>query len=218
MQPDHRHVLVAHAFVAGSTESESERPLSVGNAGMVPASAFSGFDYVALGHLHRPQRAGAAHIRYSGSLLKYSFHEADHNKSVSLVELDASGPARISEHVLQPRRDVRVIKGALHELLAVPMATPSQDYISAQLTDAGPVLDPLARLREVYPNVMEVRFLRNEQVPGAMARTAPSHTHDPTQLFEAFWQDMQGQVLDDLQRAALRRITQDTIRQDREAA
>lgn len=218
MPADHRHVLVAHAFVAGSAESESERPLSVGNAGVVPASTFSGFDYVALGHLHRPQRAGADHIRYSGSLLKYSFHEADHSKSVTLVELDGSGPARVSEHALRPRRDVRVIKGQFHDLLAAPPDASCQDYISAHLTDAGPVLDPLARLREVYPNVMEVRFLRNEDTPGSLARSVPSIKHDPAQLFEAFWLDMQGHALDAARRAALVQVTQDAMRQDREAA
>ena len=86
-----RSLFVAHAFVAGATTSDSERPLSVGGAGAVPARVFDGFDYVALGHLHRPQRAGADALRYAGSLLTYSFDEVDHHKSVSIVEIGAPG-------------------------------------------------------------------------------------------------------------------------------
>ena len=104
-----RSILVAHCFVAGGSESESERPLSVGGAGNVSAAAFEPFAYTALGHLHRPQAAGP-NARYSGSLLKYSFSEVDHEKSVSLVELDAAGAATVEEVSLTPRRDMRLIE------------------------------------------------------------------------------------------------------------
>ena len=86
-------MLVAHAFVTGGLESESERPLSVGGAQQVAASTFAGFDYVALGHLHRPQSCGSDTVRYAGSLLKYSFAEHAHDKSVSVVDIGARGSA-----------------------------------------------------------------------------------------------------------------------------
>ena len=88
-----RSVLVGHAFVAGAQTSDSERPLSVGGAGAVPAALFEGFDYVALGHLHRPQRVGGDAVRYAGSLLTYSFDEVAQRKSVSIVEIGAPGSA-----------------------------------------------------------------------------------------------------------------------------
>ncbi len=93
-QPGTRSVLVAHAYVSGATTSESERPLSLGGAGDVPASVFAGFDYAALGHLHRPQRAGDERVRYAGSLLKYSFSEHDQRKSVTVVDIGAPGRGR----------------------------------------------------------------------------------------------------------------------------
>jgi len=113
-----RTVLVAHAFVAGGQASESERPLSLGGAGTVGVSALEGFTYVALGHLHRPQRvAGAEHVRYAGSLYAYSFTEDDHDKSVTLVELGRDGPPEVRTIPLRPRRRVRRIEGTLAALL-----------------------------------------------------------------------------------------------------
>ncbi|NDG62731.1 MAG: exonuclease subunit SbcD, partial [Planctomycetes bacterium] len=105
-----RRVLVGHAFVAGGSESESERPLSVGGSGSVAPSSYEGYDYVALGHLHRPQSVGSDRIQYSGSLLKYSFNEVDHVKSVSLVEVGQGGGVHVHRVPLVPRRDLRIIK------------------------------------------------------------------------------------------------------------
>lgn len=212
-----RQVLVGHAFVAGGAESDSERPLAVGGSGMVPPALFRGYDYVALGHLHRPQRAGADHIRYSGSLLKYSFHEAGHAKSVSLVTLADDGTATVVEHALQPRRDVRVVTGTLAQLLAGADLFGRDDYLSAQLTDPGPVLDPLARLRQVYPHVMEVRFRRNEQPAPEATPRADLRRRDPAQLFEAFWQDMHGSPLPAEQAEALRAFAQAALASDGQA-
>ncbi len=115
-----RHVLVAHAFVAGATESDSERPLSVGGSGAVGADALAGFDYVALGHLHRPQRAGSECARYAGSLLKYSFSEADHRKGVLVVEMGRAGDVTVEPGALPPRHDVRILEGTLTDLIERP--------------------------------------------------------------------------------------------------
>jgi len=207
-----RNVLVGHAFVAGGSESDSERPLSVGGSGMVPVATFDGFDYVALGHLHRPQQAGSERIRYSGSLLKYSFHEADHDKSVSLVELGADGACQVTHHRLAPRRDVRVLTGTLDELLAQGAAARSEDYLSAQLTDAGPVLEAMARLREVYPHMLEIRFARQD-APGAPARAGADHRkREPADLFRAFYREMAGSEIDAAQLAAFEECTRPLLR------
>ena len=191
-----RNILVGHAFVAGGSESESERPLSVGGSGMVVADTFEGFDFVALGHLHRPQTVGSDRIHYSGSLLKYSFNEVDHSKSVSVVEIGADGVPAIRRVSLSPRRDVRIVTGTLAELLKSPdPALSKEDYLCAHLTDPNPLLDPMARLREVYPNMMEIQFVQ----PGA-GKTASSSAGDhrrrqPNDIFRAFYHEMLGEEI-----------------------
>jgi len=194
--PGHRNVLVGHAFVTGGSESESERPLAVGGSGNVSADTFDGFDYVALGHLHRPQNVGSARIHYPGSLLKYSFNEVEHVKGVSLVEIGADGQPAIRSIALNARRDVRIVTGTLAELLTQPDPARSRDdYLCAHLNDEGPVLDPMARLREVYPNMMEIQFTRN-RVGDAAARAEGDHRRrEPADLFRSFYRDMLGTEL-----------------------
>jgi exonuclease SbcD len=118
--PSGRAVLMAHAFVPGTEESESERALTVGGAGTVAADAFDGFAYVALGHLHRAQALGDGHIRYSGSILKYAFSEECHVKTVELVDMDEAGRCNVERVALTPRREVRTLAadGAWHPGLA----------------------------------------------------------------------------------------------------
>jgi len=195
--PSQRNVLLCHAFVAGGTESESERPLSVGGSGQVAPATFDGFDFVALGHLHRPQSVGSDHIQYSGSLLKYSFNEVSHVKSVSLVELGADGPPVVRRVALTPRRDVRIITGTLAELLATPDPNlPRDDYLCANLTDTGPVLDPMSRLREVYPQMMALQFESVGPAVDATARAAGDHRRrEPGDLFRAFYRDVAGEEI-----------------------
>ena len=192
--PGQRNVLIGHAFVAGGGESESERPLSVGGSGMVTADTFDGFDFVALGHLHRPQTVGSDRIHYSGSLLKYSFNETDHFKSVSLVEIGADGVPEIRAVTLSPRHDLRIITGTLNDLLNQPSQKHSRDdYLCAQLTDTNPVLEPMVRLREVYPNMMELQYARLA-VGNAGAREGGDHRRrQPSDLFKAFYRDMIGE-------------------------
>ncbi|MFZ2651754.1 MAG: exonuclease SbcCD subunit D [Burkholderiaceae bacterium] len=191
-----RNVLVGHAFVAGGSESESERPLAVGGSGMVGADTFEGFDFVALGHLHQPQVLGSGRIHYPGSLLKYSFNEVDHRKGVSLVEIGAAGTPLIRSVALSARHDVRIVSGTLAELLSRPDPGRSRDdYLCAHLTDPGPVLDPMARLREVYPNMMELQFIRNAEGNSAARAGADHRRRQPAELFRAFYRDMVGQEI-----------------------
>jgi exonuclease SbcD len=199
--PGQRQVLVAHAFVAGGSESESERPLSVGGSGMVAADSFAGFDFVALGHLHRPQSMASQRVHYSGSLLKYSFNEVDHAKSVSLVEIGADGVPALRRVALSPLRDLRIVKGTLDELLKHPDSALSRsDYLCAQLTDTGPVLDPMARLREVYPNMMELQFAASAPGQAAASSGGDHRRREPQDIFRAFYRDMLGE---DIGEAAL---------------
>jgi len=197
--PGQRNVLVGHAFVAGGSESESERPLSVGGSGAVSAATFDGYDFVALGHLHRPQSVGRESIQYSGSLLKYSFNEVDHTKSVSLVEVGQNGATSVQRVSLSPRHDVRIVKGTMAELLATPRGDNSlRDYVRAVLMDRDPVLDPLGRLREVFPNVLELQFGRDSDAGGGTPKSAQDHRErSPDDLFKAFHRDMLGEEIDE---------------------
>ncbi|ENO86360.1 exonuclease SbcCD subunit D [Thauera linaloolentis] len=218
MQPaGARSVVVAHAFVLGGSESESERPLSVGASGAVGAALFDGFDYVALGHLHRPQQVGEARIQYSGSLLKYSFSEADHVKSVNLVELDAAGACSVERIALSPRRDLRIVEGPLDAILAAAAADPGRDdYILARLTDTGALLDAMGKLRGAYPNALAIE--RPEMAGGGAGRAAADHRRIRVQdLFASFHQEATGLPLDGDGAAALERIVARLEREERHA-
>lgn len=189
-----RRIVVAHAFVAGGSTSESERPLVLGNAALVSPSCFDAFGYAALGHLHRPQRVGRAEVRYSGSLLKYSFDEASHRKSVSIVEMDADGSCRIEEVALGARRDVRVLEGTLEEIRrSAETDTSRDDYVLARLTDRGAILDAIGKVRDLYPNCLRVD---REAFFAARSEDAGPRLdlrqHGEAELFEAFFAEVTG--------------------------
>ncbi|HID45844.1 MAG TPA: exonuclease SbcCD subunit D [Chromatiaceae bacterium] len=152
-----RSVVLAHCFVDGGVESESERPLSVGGVDRVPASLFERFDYAALGHLHAPQSRQWPHVRYSGSLLKYSFSEEKQHKSVTLVDMDAQGRCEIEKIPLQPRHDMRILEGYFDELLERGRRDSGrEDYLLIRLLDTHAIHEPMNRLRDVYPNVLHL--------------------------------------------------------------
>jgi exonuclease SbcD len=214
-----RAVLMAHAFVEGGRTSDSERPISFSSQGLVSAARFEGFDYVALGHLHRPQQVTDS-IHYAGSLLKYSFAEADDLKSASLVELDARGRSSVEVLPLTPRRDLRRIEGTLAELLARPAAGQSaQDYLLVSLLDRGPILDAMGRLHEVYPNVLHIE--RPALGPEAERLLEPSVARgqlDETELFASFFGQVTGEELSEEQQRAFSAIVNELRRTEREAS
>ncbi len=150
-------VLVSHCFVDGCEESESERPLSVGGADRVSWEPMKDFDYVALGHLHSPQYKGQESIRYSGSILKYSFSEQYQKKGITLVDINDNGVGEIRLLPLKAKRDVRVIEGALNAIIAQGQTDPqADDYILVHLTDTHAILDPMGKVRTVYPNTLHL--------------------------------------------------------------
>ncbi|MBK9516346.1 MAG: exonuclease SbcCD subunit D [Anaeromyxobacter sp.] len=195
-------VLTAHAFVSGATETpDSERPISVGTAGAVPAEALAGFDYVALGHLHAPQEV-APGIRYSGSLLKYSFAEADHTKAAWLVEVER-GAARATAVPLGQKRDLLRVRGRIDELLRRPDLEPRRgDLLEVTLDDPGYVFDALHRLRARFPNVLSV--IRSELSAGgegSFAERVGGAGHDDLALFRSFVETVAGGPPDAAQEA-----------------
>ena len=155
-----RHVLLAHQLVTGSERCESEE-LSIGGSDNVDAAAFDGFDYVALGHLHGPQRAGGDHIRYCGTMLKYSFSEVDHRKSVTFVQLGEKGSLQITTRPLTALRDMKMIRDSYEELMAREFYHNTDlpgSYLHITLTDEEDVPEALSRLRTVYPYIMKLSY------------------------------------------------------------
>jgi len=161
-----RSVVLAHAFVTGGAPSASERTIAVGGIEQVPMSVFDGVDYVALGHLHGPQRL-AEHLRYSGSPLAYSFSEARHHKSVWLVELDAHGLAGVERRELPVPRPLATVSGTLSSLLSDPAHDQLvEKYLSVELTDRVRPTDALRRLQERFPHAVHLDW---RPASGAMA-------------------------------------------------
>ncbi|NLJ32084.1 MAG: exonuclease SbcCD subunit D [Clostridiales bacterium] len=146
------NILLAHCFVIGGALSASESPTFVGGSSEVNPSVFAGFDYVALGHLHGPQRAGK-NGRYSGSPLKYSFDEAGQKKSFTVLDVE-NKTAAVSEYSRPPLHDLRVLSGEFTQLLENAKAAPSEDYLYANLKDRAPVYMPMDQLRPYYPNLL----------------------------------------------------------------
>ena len=159
IDPSQRNVLLTHQFVTGASTCESEE-ISVGGSDNVDASVFDGFDYVALGHIHGPQNIGSNRIRYCGTPLKYSFSEADHYKSVTVVELGAKGKLELHTVPLVPLRDLRVIRGSFAEVTdkAFYEGTAIRDYLQVTLTDEEDVPEAIGKLRVVYPNIMKLTY------------------------------------------------------------
>jgi exonuclease SbcD len=156
-----RNVLLAHQFVIGGTtppETCRSETIYAGGTDHVDVSVFDAFDYVALGHLHRAQRIGRETVRYCGSPLKYSFSEATHKKSMTLVEIKEKGNITIRLIPLQPIRDLREIKGPIQSLIQAGREDTEncEDYISAILTDEDELMEPFSRLKSVYPNLLQL--------------------------------------------------------------
>jgi len=213
-----RSVVVAHTFVVGGSVCESERPLSVGGAGAVDTRCFEGFDYVALGHLHRPQAVGGDHVHYAGSLLKYSFSEIDHTKSVSLVELDGKGLANVERIPLSSKRDLRCIEGHMEDILAAPGPPESRDdYVMITLLDKEPILDPMGKLRTVYPNVLHLERPLYEAAGSAGRLDVDHRSMDDSDLFALFFKEVTGDEITEKEAQAFREVVDEVRYREREA-
>jgi exonuclease SbcD len=196
-----RSLAVVHAFVGGSTTAESERQLTVGNTDQVAADVLDGFSYVALGHLHTPQKiAGSDTIRYSGTPIAYSFSETG-AKSVVLLDMSSNGACSVEAVPVPVGRGVITLTGTIDELLA-PDSHPeaAELYVKAVLTDKAYVVDAKSRLLEVYPYCTDVVMKMagtstaigpNDEIRSALA---------PRDAAEKFWEDIVNEPLSDLQR------------------
>ena len=217
-----RNVLVTHGFVRGEGEAElsdSERPLSIGGTDCVNVKYFEEFNYTALGHLHGPQKVTCEKIRYSGSIMKYSFSEVRQKKSVTIVNIDEHGNADISLKYLHPKKDMRIIKGEINNLLdpEIYKHADTEDYISAILTDEGEIMDPVSRLRAVYPNIMlisrESRMNRNEEA--ITSAGSGFQKKSKLELFKDFYENITGREFTEQKSQILSQVIEETEKSER---
>lgn len=198
-----RNVLVTHQFVAGATRCDSEE-CSVGGTDQVDVSVFDSFDYVALGHLHGPQRVGREGVRYCGTPLKYSFSEAGQEKSVTVVELEGKGTVHIRTVPLHPMRDMVQLRGSYEQVTLREFYQAGgypNAYVHITLTDEEDIPDGMGKLRIIYPYLMKLdydnqRTRTQQQVEGAEDVERKS----PLELLEEFYQLQNGQPMGEQQR------------------
>ena len=164
-----RSIAISHAFVMGGDVGGSERTLSIGGSEQVSPQVFKDFHYTALGHLHGPQRMGADYIRYSGSPLKYSFDEHMQKKSFTIIDMDTKGQVDISTIPVEAKRDVVILEGYFEDLLNNKelQAKHKDDYVQARLLDTMPIMDGMAKLRQVYHRCMTIDLVGRVATPMA---------------------------------------------------
>ncbi|MEE3343517.1 MAG: exonuclease SbcCD subunit D [Bacilli bacterium] len=199
-----RNIIMIHQFVTGSNieiERSDSEIISLGGIDNVDANIFNKFDYVAIGHVHRPQRLLKDTVRYAGSPLKYSFSEANHNKSVPIIDFKDKNDIDIELIDLFPKRDLRIIKGPIDKLLdkEVYKGTNLDDYICAVIIDNDYVIDAIGKLRKVYKNILKIEYVNDRNnilndVSGNVSSISKDMT--PIQLFEKFYKEMNNIELD----------------------
>lgn len=202
--PKERNVLVTHQFVAGAGRCDSEE-LSLGGSDAVDVSAFDPFDYVALGHLHNPQKAGKETVRYCGTPLKYSFSEAAHGKSVTVVELGEKGSVSVRTVPLHPLHDMKEIRGSYEALTLRDYYEGKawrEDYLHITLTDEEDIPDAVRKLQVIYPNLMKLDYdNRRTRTRSELIREAEAEKKTPLELLEEFYEKQNNQAMSETQRA-----------------
>ncbi len=203
LNEEERNIAIAHGYVTkireGNfeelVESDSEKPISIGGTDFIDGKLFEKFNYTALGHLHGPQKVGNEKIRYSGSLMKYSFSEVNQKKGINIINLDSEGNVDVSFYKLKPKRDFRIIEGYLEDIIndSTKDDLSKEDYIKVILRDKGEILDPMSKLRTVYPNVMEL--VREERLnkQGSERKIADIREKSTLTLFKDFYKDIVGE-------------------------
>jgi DNA repair protein SbcD/Mre11 len=198
-----RIVVLAHAFVTGGVECESERDIRIGGIGDVPASVFTGITYTALGHLHGAQQIGPG-IRYAGSPLPYSFSERNQHKSVALVDIDAGGAVSVELVPTPVPRRMAQVCGRLDDLLAARSAPPEDAWLRVVLTDPARPAAPMERLRERWPHTLVLDFQPDVEPPDAATDLVRLRAQkDPVEICALFVEWVDSTLPDRDQRDAL---------------
>ena len=203
-----RNILVTHQFVTGAELSESE-DIIVGGTDNVSGEVFDGFDYVALGHIHREQTVGKDNIRYCGTPLKYSFSEAKNIKSVTILDFNDKGNIEYSKIPLTPFRDMREIRGTYYELTLKSSyeSTNTEDYLHITLTDEEDIPDAIGKLRSIYPNIMKLDYdnLRTRG-SGTVDAIENIESKSPFELFADLFKQQNNQDMSEEQEEIMRNL------------
>lgn len=200
-----RNIILSHQFVTGAIRSDSEE-ISLGGTDNVDVCAYDSFDYVALGHIHSPQKLVRDTVRYSGTPLKYSFSECRHNKSVTVVEMKEKGNVSITQIPLVPMRDLVEIKGKYDEVMAKSFyenLNADKDYFHITLTNEEDVADALLKLRTVYKNIMKLDYDNKRTRAAATVGTTVSQSKSPLELFDELYEMQNGAKPSEEQEAVL---------------
>lgn len=186
-----RNILITHQFVTGALRSDSE-DISVGGSDNIDVSVFEGFDYTALGHIHRPQNIGSERVRYCGTPLKYSFSEAKHKKSVTIIELHAKDDFSVRTVPLIPIHDMAVLKGTYADITNKSYyenTSWQEDYVHITLTDEDDIPDAIGKLRTIYHNLMEIKYdNKRTQYNAEINGTDTVKNKTPLELFKEFYE------------------------------
>ena len=196
--------------------SDSERPLSIGGTDLIDSDNFDCFDYVALGHLHGRQKVGREEIRYSGSLMKYSFSEINHKKGVVIIEIDGNKKINIRQEELRPKRNMRIIKGPLDELIKAGLEDCSnrEDYIQAILTDEGEIIDPIGKLRSVYPNIMILKREEKKDIGTSLTAASKGYkSKTELELFEEYYDRLGSGEFTEEKKEVIRNVVNEVFRE-----
>lgn len=200
-----RNVLIAHQYVTGAERSESEDRV-IGGLENVDGEVFAPFDYVALGHLHRSQKAAGEKIRYCGAPLQYSFGEAGEEKSILVVELREKGDLEVKTVPLSPLRKMTIQTGTFDELMSSEASGGREDFVRADLTDEEYIPDAIRQLRKVWPNILEITYPNISK--GLSEWTASEETEEmsPLESLESFYRFMRGTDMSDEQEEMVERF------------
>ena len=206
------NILIAHQFVTGASRTESEE-ISVGGLDNVDASVFEDFDYVALGHIHRPQKIGTERIRYCGTPLKYSFSEVNDTKSVSIIEINSKEDFNLRMIPLIPKRDMRKIRGTYEELTTKNSYenTNTDDYIHVTLTDEFNVADAIQKLRVIYKNIMKLEYdnIRTRESRKINLDDMVIENKNPLEIFSEFYKLQNNKEMNDEQKEIIKKIMEE---------
>lgn len=203
-----RNVIVSHQFVTGAMRSESEE-VSVGGLDNVSVEKYDAFDYVALGHIHRAQHIGRESARYAGTLLKYSFSEENHNKSMTIVDLKEKGNIEIKEIPVKPLHDLKTIKGKFSEITSKEFykELKKEDYYRAVLTDEEDILNAIGKLKSIYPNLMSMEYDNTRtRSYSVVDNVETGEAKSPLDYFEEFFEKQNGRKMSEKQRDYLLEI------------
>ena len=211
IEKERRNILVSHQFVTGAITCDSEE-ISVGGMDNVDSRLFEAFDYVALGHIHGAQSIGRETIRYCGTPLKYSFSEEKHVKTATIIDMKEKGNITIEEVPLIPKRDMRTIKGSYEFVTAKEhyKTTNVDDYIHITLTDEEDIVDVMAKLRTIYPNLMSISYdNKRTRENQKLQNVEKAKEKTPIQLFEELYQVQNNSTMSEEQIQFITKLMED---------